>query len=83
METIISSIITGVVAITTCIITQSMANRKTVALIEYKLGELQKQVEKHNSIIERTFQLEEKTAVQQQQINMNEKRIDALERRGK
>ena len=65
----------------TCIITQNMANRKTVALIEYKLGELQKQVEKHNSVIERTFQLEEKTAVQQQQINMNEKRIDALERR--
>ena len=81
METIISSIITGVVAIMTCIITQNMANRKTVALIEYKLGELQKQVEKHNSVIERTFQLEEKTAVQQQQINMNEKRIDALERR--
>ena len=81
METIISSIITGVVAIATCLITQGMANRKTTALIEFRLTELQKQVEKHNSIIERTFQLEEKTAVQQQQINMNEKRIDALERK--
>ena len=81
METIISSIITGVVAIATCLITQGMANRKTTALIEFRLAELQKQVEKHNSIIERTFQLEEKTAVQQQQINMNEKRIDALERK--
>jgi hypothetical protein len=28
MDTIISSIITGIVAITTCLITQGMANRK-------------------------------------------------------
>ena len=80
METIISSIITGVVAIATCLITQGMANRKTTALIEFRLTELQKQVEKHNSIIERTFQLEEKTAVQQQQINTLEKRMDGLKK---
>ena len=78
METIISSVITGVVAITTCLITQGMANRKTIALIEFRLGELQKQVEKHNSVIERTYKLEEATAIQQQQINTLEKRIDGM-----
>ena len=80
METIISSVITGVVAITTCLITQGMANRKTIALIEFRLGELQKQVEKHNSVIERTYKLEEATAIQQQQINTLEKRIDSMKK---
>ena len=80
METIISSVITGVVAITTCLITQGMANRKTIALIEFRLGELQKKVEKHNSVIERTYKLEEATAIQQQQINTLEKRIDGMKK---
>lgn len=81
METIISSVITGVVAITTCLITQGMANRKTIALIEFRLGELQKQVEKHNSVIERTYKLEELTAIQEEKIKVANHRIDDLERR--
>ena len=81
METIISSVITGVVAITTCLITQGMANRKTIALIEFRLGELQKQVEKHNSVIERTYKLEEATAIQEEKIKVANHRIDDLERK--
>lgn len=81
METIISSVITGVVAITTCLITQGMANRKTIALIEFRLGELQKQVEKHNSVIERTYKLEELTAIQEEKIKVANHRIDDLERK--
>jgi hypothetical protein len=81
METIISSVITGVVAITTCLITQGMANRKTIALIEFRLGELQKQVEKHNSVIERTYKLEELTAIQEEKIKVANHRIDDLEKK--
>ena len=81
MDTIISSIITGIVAITTCLITQGMANRKTIALIEFRLGELQKQVEKHNSVIERTYKLEELTAIQEEKIKVANHRIDDLERK--
>lgn len=81
MDTIISSIITGAVAITTCLITQGMANRKTVALIEFKLEELSKQVEKHNSVIDRTFKLEEQTAVQEEKIKVANNRIADLERK--
>lgn len=79
METIISSVITGVVAITTCLITQGMANRKTIALIEFRLGELQKQVEKHNSVIERTYRLEEATALQDEKIKVANHRISDIE----
>lgn len=81
METVISSVITGAVAITTCLITQGMANRKTVALIEFKLEELSKQVEKYNSVVERTYRLEESTALQEEKIKVANHRIDDLERK--
>lgn len=34
------------------------ANRKSSALIEYRLKELEKKVDQHNKVVERTFQLE-------------------------
>lgn len=81
MDTIISSMITGIVAITTCLITQGVANHKTIALIEFRLGELQKQVEKHNSVIERTYKLEEAAALQEEKIKVANHRIDDLEKK--
>lgn len=79
METIISSVITGIVAITTCLITQGMANKRTVALIEFKLDELTKRVDKHNNVIERTYKLEEATALQDEKIKVANHRIDDIE----
>lgn len=34
------------------------ANRKSSVLIEYRLKELEKKVDMHNKVVERTFQLE-------------------------
>jgi hypothetical protein len=34
------------------------ANRKSSAIIEYRLEELEKKVGQHNKVVERTFQLE-------------------------
>lgn len=34
------------------------ANSKTIALLAYRLEQLERKVEKHNSVVERTFQLE-------------------------
>lgn len=36
-----------------------LANRKSSALIAYRLDKLEEKVDKHNSVIERTFKLEE------------------------
>lgn len=47
----------------------AIQNRKTVNLIEYKLEELTKKVEKHNSVIERTFQLEADVKVINQRLD--------------
>lgn len=34
------------------------ANRKSSALVEYRIRELEKKVDKHNNLIERTYKLE-------------------------
>lgn len=78
METIISSFITGAVAIVVCLITQGVNNSKTRALIEYRLLELEKKQDKHNQVIERTYKLEELTALQEEKIKTLEKQIDNI-----
>ena len=80
MDTIISSLISGFVAIAVCIFTQALQNSKTRALIEYRLMELEKKQDKHNDVIERTYKLEEQTAVQEQKIENLTKRVDSVER---
>lgn len=80
MDTIISSLISGFVAIAVCIFTQGLQNSKTRALIEYRLMELEKKQDKHNDVIERTYKLEEVTALHEEKIKVANHRIDDLER---
>lgn len=80
METIISGVISAIAAIVVCVINQTTQARKTEALISYKLEELTKRVDKHNNVIERTYKLEELTAVQEEQIKVANQRIEDLER---
>jgi hypothetical protein len=56
------------------------AQRKTTALISYRLQELEKKVYKHNNWIERTYKLEEKCSLQDEQIKVVNHRIEDLER---
>lgn len=51
-----------------------------IKLISYRLEQLEKRVEKHNSLIERTYKLEEKAALQEEMIRVANHRIDDLER---
>ena len=50
-------------------------------LTAYRLSELEKKVEKHNTVIERTYKLEEAQAVMQEQIKVANHRIGDLEKR--
>jgi len=63
METIISACISAGVTLIVCLISNKSQQEKTRALMEYKLEELTKKVEKHNSVVERTYILEEKMKV--------------------
>ena len=51
------------------IVVSAIQNRKTVSIIDLKLEMLTKQVEKHNSVIERTGTLERKVAVVEQRLD--------------
>ena len=74
-ESIIVALITGALSL----IGVYIANRKSAALMEYRLKELEKKVDKHNKLIERTYRLEEKTELQEAELNRHKERLRALE----
>lgn len=45
-----------------------IANRKNMALIEYRLKQLEEKINKQNNLIERTYQLEKQVAIIQEEI---------------
>ena len=47
----------------------------------YRVEQLEKQVEKHNNLIERTYKLEERTELQEEKIKTASQRLDDLERK--
>ena len=55
------------------------ANRKSAALIAYRLEELERKVQAHNNLVERTYKLEERTELQEEKIKAANHRIDDLE----
>ena len=73
METIISACISAGVTLIVCLISNKNQQEKTRELMEYKLEELTKKVEKHNSVVERTYILEEKMKVANHRIEDLEK----------
>lgn len=79
MEVIISSTISAAVTLIVCLISNHSQNEKTRALMEYKLEELKKRVDKHNNTIERTYNLEQRMAVSEEQIRVANHRIADLE----
>ena len=52
-------IIVGILSLIGTLAGTYFANRKSSALIAYRLELLEKKVDKHNSVVERTFKLEE------------------------
>jgi hypothetical protein len=50
-------------------------------LTQYRLEQLEKRVQTHNRLIERTYKLEERAQVHEEKIRVANHRIDDLERR--
>lgn len=53
-DTVAAALITAIGAL----LGTYLSNRKSMALMEYRLKELEKKVDKHNQVVERTFKLE-------------------------
>jgi len=87
--TILASLISAGSAIAVCIINGNAQNKKMLAELDkrdtlqaYRLSELEKKVDKHNTVIERTYELEKKADVIDEKMKVANHRLDDLERRG-
>lgn len=49
-------------------------------LTQYRLKELEKRVDKHNNLIERTYRLEEQAVLQEEKLKAVSGRIEKLEK---
>jgi len=67
-----TEIVVGVLALIGTLCGAYFSNRKSGALIAYRLAQLEERVNKHNNLIERTYRLEEKS-------NATDHRIKDLE----
>lgn len=62
-EAIITALIGGLCVAIPSLYQSHKNNSKSQALLDYKLEQLTKQVEKHNKVVERTYELEENVRI--------------------
>lgn len=84
--TILASLISALSAIVVCMINNHFQNQKVqkahndnIVLISYRLEQLEQKVDKHNNLIERTYELERKTSVLEEKQAVANHRINDLE----
>jgi len=70
MEEIIIAIIGGLCVGIPNLFATITSNNKAQALINYKIEQLDKKVEKHNEVIARTFKLEEEVHVLEEKMHL-------------
>lgn len=80
MSDTVNSILIAVLSLFGTLSGSFLSNRKTTALISYRLEQLEKKVEKHNNLVERTYKLEESQEVLKEQIKVANHRIEDLEK---
>ena len=79
LQTILPACISAAATLLVCLISNHGQLERTRVLMEYKLDELTKKVDKHNNLIERTYKLEKETSVIHEQILAANRRIQDLE----
>ncbi|MBQ0098580.1 MAG: hypothetical protein KBS62_06590 [Oscillospiraceae bacterium] len=86
IATILGSVISGAVAVIVCVINSKSQHDMLLSELDkhselnsQKIDELEQKVEKHNSVIERTFRLEEHTNLCETRFSYLSERLDKLE----
>lgn len=74
------SIIVAALALVGTLAGSYFANRKSTALIAYRLEALEKRVQAHNNLVERTYKLEECARIQEEKLRVVNHRLQDLER---
>lgn len=75
------SIIVAALALVGTLAGTYFSNRKSSVLIAYRLEELERKVQAHNNLVERMYQVEERTELQEEKIKVANHRIQDLEKR--
>lgn len=81
-ETLLVALVTGGLALLGTLAGSFFANRKSSALIAYRLEQLEKKVDKHNSVVERTYDLEQRVQVLDERVKVANHRLEDLEQKG-
>ena len=86
-STIVASLISALAALMVCMINNHFQNKKSekahqdnIVLISYRLEELEKKVDKHNNLIDRTYELERRADVLEEKQKVANNRISDLEK---
>ena len=66
-------VIVGILSLLGTLCGAYLANRKSSALIAYRLEKLEEKVDKHNTVIERTYELEKRMELANHRIEDLEK----------
>ncbi len=74
------TIIVAIIALIGTLCGSYFSNRKSSALIAYRLEKLEEKVNKHNSVIERTYLLEKRVEVDEEKLKVANNRISDLEK---
>lgn len=75
-EAIIVALITGAFSF----LGVYFSNRKSAALVEYRLKKLEEKVQAHNNLVERMYAVEERATILDEKMKVANHRIDDLER---
>lgn len=89
MTTIIPAILSAAATLLVCLINNhyqrieaEKKHSETIDLIVYRINELSERVDKHNNLIERTYELEKKADLTTERIKVVNHRIEDLEKGG-
>ena len=74
------ALISAGAAIIVCVISNYYQNKKTTALMEYKIDQLTKKVELHNNAITRLYEVEKRLGIDEEKIKVANHRIDDLKK---
>ena len=78
MNEIIVAIISGGLTLAGVVITVIVGNKKISNLIEYRIEQLEKKQEKHNTLIDRMYEAEKNIRLLDERIEANNQRIEDL-----
>lgn len=76
------TIVVAVLSLIGTLVGSFLAHKKSTALLSYRLEQLEKKVDLHNQVIDRTYRLEEQAALAEAEFKRVNHRLEDLESKG-